>query len=208
MNRDELVLCISRASLEEAWKGGLPSGIMESPPVETILALPLHFIPRGRAETDASFKQVIPYQLFRVDKRYFVFRRGSGVGENRLAGRFSLGVGGHINSSDTSGIRFSVRDFHSALEREREEELVFNGDDISRFSMHFRGWINDDSDHVGQVHIGAVFVTDLPGTDVIAIRPDGEDLVHEGWFTASEIKDRAHEFEKWSLLALKLVENR
>ena len=207
MQKDEQVLCIARTDLEKTWKGQLPTGIIDYPSIDTILALPLHFIPRGRAETDPSFKQVIPYQLFRVDKRYFVFRRGAGVGENRLSGRLSLGIGGHINSSDTSGARFFLQDFYAALERERDEELIVNGDGTSSFPAHFRGWINDDSDPVGQVHIGAVFITDIQNVDQIAIRPDGEDLVHEGWLTASQVMDRAYGFEKWSVLAVQLVEN-
>ena len=207
MNKDERVLCIARSDLESVWNGQLPAGIIDYPSLNTIFGLPLHFIPRGRAETDPSFKQVIPYQLFRFGKEYFVFRRGAGVGESRLSGRLSVGIGGHINSSDASNDQFSVQDFYRALSRERDEELIVNVAETVELHAHFRGWINDDSDAVGQVHLGAVFITDIPGRDRIAIRPDGEDLVQEGWLTASQVMDRAHEFEKWSVLAVKLVEN-
>ena len=201
MDRDEMVLCVARRDMDCLFSAGLPQGGFVGPAIEDILSLPLHFIPRGTAEADPAFKQVIPYQLFCVHDHYFVFRRGAGVGESRLAGRLSTGVGGHINSSDRRGSRFSLEDFYRALEREREEELLLDGS----YTCRFCGWINDDSDPVGQVHLGAVFLTGLESRSQIAIRPDGEDLLHEGWFRAEEIMARRAEFEKWSVMAVALV---
>ena len=54
---------------------------------------------RGEMEADPSFKQLIPYCLFRWtdangDAHLFEYQRGSGQGEARLHAKHSVGVGG------------------------------------------------------------------------------------------------------------------
>lgn len=66
--------------------------------------LALNFIRRGWCETDTRYIQLLPYVVFykKVGNRYriFVYQRGKGVGEERLAGGCSIGLGGHINPLD------------------------------------------------------------------------------------------------------------
>lgn len=66
--------------------------------------LALNFIRRGWCEKDTRYVQLLPYIVFykKVGKRYqiFVYQRGKGVGEERLAGGCSIGIGGHINPLD------------------------------------------------------------------------------------------------------------
>lgn len=194
----ENVFCLARKDIEGVLGTRLPQGFSQEPGLSEALALPHYFIPRSQAEGDPDFKQVIPYQLFCCDDRFFVFRRGGGGGEKRLAGRLSIGVGGHVNDNDANGTRLSPADFLCAMERERKEELICP-DVLSSF---FKGWINDDSDPVGQVHLGAVYVCHIPDRHDVSIRPHGEDLESVGWLTAAEILERKNEFEKWSVLSL------
>ncbi|MEX0614166.1 MAG: phosphoesterase, partial [Pirellulales bacterium] len=70
----------------------------------------LEYRPRGQMEEDPSFKQLIPYVLFRwIDEagapHLFEYQRGSGQGERRLHAKRSVGVGGHINPVDTGNGR-------------------------------------------------------------------------------------------------------
>ncbi|BDD79426.1 hypothetical protein [Burkholderia phage FLC8] len=64
----------------------------------------LNFIRRGWCENDSRYIQLLPYIVFykKIGKRYriFVYQRGKGVGEERLALGCSVGVGGHINPHD------------------------------------------------------------------------------------------------------------
>lgn len=64
----------------------------------------LNFIRRGWCEKDTRYIQLLPYIVFykKIGKRYriFVYQRGKGVGEERLAMNCSVGVGGHINPLD------------------------------------------------------------------------------------------------------------
>ena len=108
-------------------------------------------------ERDPSFKQVIPYLVLRDGARFFLMQRTTGGGDARLHGRYSIGVGGHLNPGDggllgglgASGARSSSRTSCP------EFQLV--------------ALLNDDTTEVGAVHLGAVYVADAAGRPV-AIR--------------------------------------
>ena len=53
-----------------------------------------YFLPRSRAEYDASVKQIIPYVVIRRGEEYFLLRRLKKQTEARLHDKLSLGVGG------------------------------------------------------------------------------------------------------------------
>jgi len=113
--------------------------------------------PRDLMERDPSFKQVIPYLVLRDGPRYFLMQRTAAGGDARLHGRYSIGVGGHLNPGDGGLL--------GGLRREWSEELV------AAFVPEFRlvALLNDDTTEVGAVHLGAVYVADAAGRPV-AIR--------------------------------------
>ena len=201
MSKDEEVFCLMRADLEPVFGGALPQGVFAGVEPESLLGLVQHFLPRLEAEHDTAYKQLIPYQLFRYQGCFFVYQRGGGVGEVRLAGRLSLGIGGHINTGDAANGRLSPDAYHEALLREREEELICT----NAVETLFLGWINDDSDPVGQVHLGAVHLCEVMNTGAVGIRKNGEDIHECGWWSAEEIAAESKRFEKWSILALRLA---
>lgn len=201
MHTNERVFCLRRDDLAPLFGGILPQGAFAGPAPESLLALGQHFLPRPEAETDPAYKQIIPYQVFSCAGRFFVYRRGGGVGESRLAGRLSLGIGGHVNRDDSDDGRLTPRSFAEALHRERQEELVCG----AAIPTSFLGWINDDSDPVGQVHLGAVHLCKVADHGALTIRPQGEDIHPLGWWSAAEIAAQGERFEKWSLLAMELV---
>jgi predicted NUDIX family phosphoesterase len=198
----ERVFCIKRADLERVFHGELPQGSSILPNIDRILALNQFFLPRHYAEHNPVFKQIIPYQLFVRDARFLLYRRGGTSNETRLRGLLSAGIGGHINLDDTGdGLHLSKVDFFKALVRERNEESVCP----DGVKTEFAGWINDDSDEVGRVHLGAVFICHLPCGYPFSIRPSPEDIHEEGWFRPYEIVDMACRCEKWTVLAIKLA---
>jgi len=199
--KDENVFCLKRADLEPLFGGRLPQGCFPGPKPDELLNLSQHFIPRRLAEYDSGCKQLIPYQLFCCRQEFFVYQRGGGVGEGRLAGRLSVGIGGHINSEDAGGPRLTPETYRLALLREREEELRCP----EEISTNFIGWINDDANPVGQVHLGAVHLCPVESRDDVRIRKNGEDIHQVGWWTIKEIKKKAERFEHWSLLAVELA---
>lgn len=150
------------------------------------------FLPRADAEEDPSYKQLIPYCVFRCGGRVLHYRRGSGAGEGRLLGKRSVGIGGHISEADAGG---SEHPYEVGMLREIEEEVQVG----SRFRESILGLINDDATEVGKVHLGIVHVFDL---DEPAVRPREETISEIGFATLEELAGHRQEFETWSQICL------
>ena len=76
-------------------------------------------------------------------------------------------MGGHVNPVDTGGGRTGPDAYHSAVTREIEEEL-----DLPEQHEHrIIALLNDESNPVGQVHLGIVHLVDLK-SDAVSSRED------------------------------------
>jgi predicted NUDIX family phosphoesterase len=126
-----------------------------------LLASEAYFVERPWAERQPSVKQVIPYNVIRCEGKILLVRRLAGGGEARLADKYSIGIGGHVNPVDRAEGE-SVLD--AGTRREIEEELDVRGS----YTVQRIGLINDDTNAVGAVHVGLVQVVDVTGT--VAIR--------------------------------------
>jgi predicted NUDIX family phosphoesterase len=122
------------------------------------------FMDREEAEADPTHKQLIPYCLIRCGSSILNYTRGKSGGEDRLHAKLSVGVGGHINPVDTGNGRTGKDAYFAAVERELQEELVFDTAHTNRIAA----LLNDDSNEVGRVHLGVVHVIDLENTRVHA----------------------------------------
>ena len=110
------------------------------------------FLPRDKAEEDPAHKQIIPYSIFRYGDRFLRYVRGNKSGEQRLANKASIGIGGHINQQDAAKASLERDTYMTGVEREIREELVIK----DTYTQHLAGLINDDSNPVGAVHVGLV----------------------------------------------------
>ena len=129
------------------------------------------FIPRSEAENNPSWQQIIPYLIFENSGKYFVMQRRGDHSDKRLANKFSIGIGGHINLKDVKGSKDSkgvkgVSIMHWAS-REFEEEVDYAG----KYKANFLGLINDDSNDVGLVHVGLI-IRILGDSNNISIRDE------------------------------------
>ena len=149
--------------------------------------------PREAMERDPAFKQIIPYLVLRDGERYFLMQRTAAGSDARLHGRYSIGVGGHLNPGDGGML--------GGLRREWDEELV------AAFVPSFRlvALLNDDTTPVGAVHLGAVYVADVDGRSV-AIRET--DKLTGGFADPTEVAGVADRLETWSALAFEFLESR
>jgi predicted NUDIX family phosphoesterase len=157
--------------------------------------------PRGRMEVDPSFKQLIPYVIFRhVDVMgnvsVFKYRRGSGQGESRLHSKLSIGVGGHISRDDHRDSGW--RTYSEALRRELDEEVEIATD----FASQLIGMINDDETDVGRVHLGVVHLYDV----VHPLITPREDEMHDASFaTLDQLCQLRDEMESWSRICFDAI---
>lgn len=115
------------------------------------------FVPRDEAEANPAWKQTIPYCVIRQPGRVFCVQRKAAQSETRLHNRLSIGLGGHANpASEPLDALF----FRRVLDKELSEELFW--EPLTAPEPRFIGLLNDDATEVGKVHIGLVFVVDLP----------------------------------------------
>src|SRR5207244_13475017 len=116
--------------------------------------LRLSYRARSEVETDPSFKQLIPYVVLRWGDQVFHYTRGQRGTEARLRALRSVGVGGHISADDSTLFGDPYRE---GMLREITEEVLIETD----YAERCVGLINDDSNPVGQVHLGIVHVLEL-----------------------------------------------
>jgi len=158
------------------------------------------FRPRPQVEQDPSFKQLIPYVIFRYiddvgEAWLFRYTRGTGQGEQRLHSKCSVGVGGHISAEDVS--EGSVG-YQAGMRRELNEEVIVD----TNYVDECVGLINDDQTEVGRVHLGVVHVLDVQEPNVA---PREADLLDAGFRPLAEIMGNIDRYETWSQIALRAL---
>ena len=149
------------------------------------------FMPRGLAEEDATYKQIIPYLVFRHNDLYFLMQRKGSSSEQRLASKYSLGIGGHLREEDMKGstiIEWAQREF--------DEEICYSGS----VTITPLGILNSESTPVDQVHIGFVLLLEGDSAD-ISIRSE---LQSGELVLLSECKEK--DLEGWSRLVVEFLE--
>ncbi|MDB0056327.1 hypothetical protein OAF11_00230 [Akkermansiaceae bacterium] len=150
------------------------------------------FMDRCTAEEDPGFKQLIPYCLFKHGDSYLHYVRGKSGGESRLHAQGSVGIGGHINPVDAREDHLGMATYLAGVEREIEEELNIIGGHTNKVV----GLLNDDSNPVGQVHLGVVHVFELE-TDQVTSNEDA--LAELGFYDAATLKgEMLDRLETWS----------
>jgi predicted NUDIX family phosphoesterase len=160
--QEEQVLVIERKVFEEVGAfNGLARDVQKYLDKIFVSGVP-RFIPRSQAEKDPSYKQLIPYVIMTCGGKYLSYVRGKRAGEIRLVAKRSIGIGGHINPSEDmplfgklSGTNLSI--YLSAVQREVAEEVSVE----TKYKDKVVALLNDDSNEVGQVHLGIVHLWTL-----------------------------------------------
>ena len=197
---------------------------------------------RGDAEKDPSHKQPIGYALIinPKTKEVFAYQRSSkdkNYGEKRLQGKWSWGVGGHIEPFDVKianaenhtlkhvdecnlehpkipskprlKSRGKIQGFfdsengnpirESMLREVIEEELELIGEIKSSSVL---GYVNDDSNDVGKVHFGILYLIEFEGQ----VKPRDSEIAHGRLMSINELEKICSspdkDVETWSEIAL------
>jgi predicted NUDIX family phosphoesterase len=194
----EQVLVVPRKVLDEigTFEGIRTEGLEAA--VERLLDPAAHFfMDRAAAEEDPSHKQLIPYCIFRCGDRILHYTRGKSGGESRLHAKISVGVGGHVNPVDMDGGKTGPDAYHAAVTREIEEELDLPEDHQHRIIA----LLNDESNPVGQVHLGIVHLVELK-SDSVRSREDA--LTDLGFTALDELNGPLMErLETWSQFCIR-----
>lgn len=111
------------------------------------------FVFRKYAEYNPKYIQLIPYVLIQHEESFFVVTRTAG--DERLVGKVSVGMGGHINPEDEDD---EEKVLTNNIDRELKEELFI---DLSKtISCTYEGLLRytDPNDIVSQDHMGIFYL--------------------------------------------------
>lgn len=154
---------------------------------------------RGDMEEDPNYKQLISYCLLENENnQLLVYERLTGGGEDRLHGQSSIGVGGHMN--DIVGADTINEVLRTNAQRELEEEVGLAPEKSQ--NLQYIGFINDDTNEVGEVHLGVVFKIKVNSNDV---EVQETDTLKIKWVEQGSI-DNYDDFETWSSLILEALQ--
>jgi predicted NUDIX family phosphoesterase len=159
--------------------------------------------PRSLAEHDYDYKQLVVYILINHENVFLSYQRTPKTDEARLKAKYSIGIGGHVNIQDTNQLSLFGADDErwndfllEAVWREVNEEVQIQATILRAPKLVC--FINDDSDDVGQVHFGVVWLVKLAEPDVTTRGERGiGKLSFRGLTSLSSMRDR---LESWSQL--------
>ena len=197
--KEEMILVVRRALLE---KLGLFHGLTFD--VEKYLPALLSrennfFMARSQAENDSAFKQIIPYVLLVHGNRVLHYVRGKKAGEQRLVSKGSIGIGGHMNDHDEGLFALNEAAYLEGVRREVCEELNVR----TGFQNRIIALLNDDSNPVGQVHLGVMHVFTLE-TDNVQKREAM--ITNLAFLSPDELRARRDAMETWSQICLESLD--
>jgi predicted NUDIX family phosphoesterase len=155
------------------------------------------YLKRKDAESNPSYKQLIPYALLQYKDTFFVYRRGKLLAEKRLLGNYSLGIGGHISITDP-GLFGST--YEDGLKREINEEVIID----SPYTQRVVALLNDDSNDVGKVHFGVVHVLTL---DKPLVKPREKSINETIFLGIGDLQKDVDGFENWSKICIQNIQH-
>ena len=192
MAQDEQILVVERKVFENA--GAFNGLVLDVQKYLDKLFVPgaPRFMPRPKAEIDPSYKQLIPYVIMTCQGKYLSYVRGKRAGETRLVAKRSIGIGGHINPIDWT--LFSAdpyKTYLEAVQREVAEEVSVE----TKYKDRVVALLNDDSNEVGQVHLGIVHLWIL---DEPKVERREQMITQMGFMTLPELQAVRDTMETWS----------
>lgn len=150
------------------------------------------FIPRSQAEIDPSYKQLIPYVIMTCEGKFLSYVRGKRAGETRLVAKRSIGIGGHINPTDDMPLFGNFFETYlAAVQREVDEEVSVE----TKYTDKVVALLNDDSNEVGQVHLGIVHLWTL---DEPKVSRREQMITQMSFMTLAELQKVRDTMETWS----------
>ena len=122
--------------------------------------------------------------------------RGKKSGEQRLVSKGSIGIGGHMNDGDNHLFAFEGEAAYlEGVRREINEELKIG----TTYRNRVAALLNDDSNEVGQVHLGVVHVFEL---DQPHVEKNEAMITNLSFLSPAELNERRDSLETWSQLCL------
>lgn len=159
------------------------------------------YVGRDWAESTESVKQIVAYGMIRNETRILCLRRAKKSNRKALRLRYTVLVGGHVDSAEMN----EEEPVASCLVRELDEELG-----IKEFGLiRLIGIVVDPETAVGRLHLGLIY--DVPikeSTLVLTPELDNGEFVNSSDREEHYLRDysdlvsKAAQFDPWSKLTL------
>ena len=206
--------------LKEVFSQGDGDGVELYPSVcsSWLFYLDSVLLDRDICETDTEYLQLLPYITFvsdSADGKYNIltYQRGKGGDESRLHSKYSVGIGGHVESYVTEETTLLDVLVETAL-REMEEEIgvsldqIEAGSSIEEMSDTFRDdffeqtrmiYCNNDE---GSVHLGLSIVLFIPAEMLSKMVGENNVITNLQLVPATKEAFSAFNLEPWSAAVL------
>ncbi len=165
-------------------------------------------VDRDICETDDSYLQLIPYVVIVNSSNgdIFIYKRGTSGNEDRLHDLYSIGVGGHVETTGddiyTVLKECAVREIEEEIGYvcdEAEEEQIYN--QLTNFSLN----IYDDSNDVGKHHLGICFPFYASDDKLKSLSMEDNVITNTQWKSSKDLEldimDNIIILETWSIHA-------
>jgi predicted NUDIX family phosphoesterase len=208
MNKDELkikygdesILCVPNDKLEEMYS---KCDNKVDALINTI-AQHGYYDYRYNAELDFDARQVIPYVVLENDGKYFVTERIKG--DERLVGKMSIAVGGHVDVADaTQGVNTvdgAENAIINCIMRELYEETT--ADLTKGFEVDYYTTFVDDREDVSRVHVCLLTFVKLKDPNVNIKETE---KLKGSWMTLNEVTENIDKFEGWSEVTVNIIKS-
>jgi predicted NUDIX family phosphoesterase len=162
--------------------------------------------PNAESSPFPQYLQVIPYYLIENNGKYLRYVRPVAGNDDRLHGKVSIGIGGHIDLADAfidnKGMIDLAKTLEKAGKREGKEEI---GLDIQDGSFRYVGTIYATTTEVDKVHLGIVGICHVDDETAASITKSEEIEDHD--FKTfdeiqAEVQDEGKFLETWTHLII------
>ncbi|PIR43538.1 hypothetical protein COV24_02205 [candidate division WWE3 bacterium CG10_big_fil_rev_8_21_14_0_10_32_10] len=170
------------------------------------------FIERNYAEKHVEYKQIIPCFIISdpKNKTFLLYQRRQKHTESRLAGMWTPVFGGHIDPNDSSLLSNTLlKDIpvqcEAALLREAREETGLDLFKVDK--INFGGFIYDQHNDVGRVHLGVLFEVQTTITEKLINQikslPEINEVTPIEFSNIRDMLESDRDLEGWAIIALK-----
>ncbi|MBR9692035.1 NUDIX domain-containing protein [Candidatus Woesearchaeota archaeon] len=169
---------------------------------ESIICKNHIYMIRKVAESNPHYKQPIGFALIvnPETRRVFVYQRATkdeDYREKGLQGKWSIGVGGHIEKSDIEEERDPIK---ASLLRELKEEVYMDGKINQIVTL---GYINYEEEKVQKVHFGVLYLVE---TNSRVIKPNDPEIATGELKSIEDLIEMnsspEYDFEEWAKIAI------
>lgn len=158
---------------------------------------------RNNAEQDFHHKQLVVYVIIVYKNEVIRFSRGKETSLQDNLGKYSIGIGGHVNLSDQEKFdQKRTNDFaHACLQCVKREVFEETGIDVNnnQKALTAIGFLNDDSVKQGLQHVALVLLLELSRREV---HQKEEQVVKPHFVPVEKLAGDFSDYEYWSQLCI------